>query len=120
MSEIRRLIEETLDTIVDPCSAAIGKPVGLKSMGLVKRIDVEREGDGLRVKLELRVTSPCCMMGPSFTQQAKLKLGSLQGIVQVDVSISPEIDWTPGYMDPSYRATLRGPRIGFPSNTGDG
>ena len=119
MSEIRRLIEETLDTIVDPCSAAIGKPVGLKSMGLVKRLAIEREGNGLRVKLELRVTSPCCMMGPSFTRQAKEKLALLQEVTQVDVDISPEIDWTPGNMDPSYRASLRGPRIGYPESARD-
>lgn len=118
MSEIRRLVEEALDTIVDPCSAAIGKPVGLKTMGLVKRLGIEREDDGLRVELELRVTSPCCMMGPSFTQQAKEKLALLPEIVHVDVSISPEIDWTPGHMDPSYRATLKGPRIGFPAHDG--
>lgn len=42
MNEIERIIEETLDTIVDPCSAAIGKPVGLKSMGLAKRLGIDR------------------------------------------------------------------------------
>lgn len=118
MSEIRHLIEEALDTIVDPCSAAIGKPVGLKTMGLVKQIGIVREDNGLHVKLELRVTSPCCMMGPSFTRQAKEKLAQLPEIKRIDVSISPEIDWTPGYMEPSYRATLKGPRIGFPEGAG--
>ena len=120
MNEMRRLIEEVLDTIVDPCSAAIGKPVGLKSMGLVKQLGIEQKGNGLHVKLELRVTSPCCMMGPSFTRQAKEKLAELPEIAQVDVSISPEIDWTPGFMDPSYRSTLKGPRIGFPESAHNG
>lgn len=114
MMDMRSVVEAALDEIIDPCSAGIGKPVGLVRMGLIKGLDLETEGDAIAVKLQMRVTSPCCMMGPSFTAQAKEKLMNLQGIGSVEVSISPEIDWTPGHMAASYRATLSGPRIGYP------
>lgn len=112
--DMRSIVEATLDQIIDPCSAGIGKPVGLVRMGLIKELELEKEGDSITVRLQLRVTSPCCMMGPSFTAQAKEKLMGLSGIGSVEVSISPEIDWTPGHMAQSYRATLSGPRIGYP------
>lgn len=114
MSALLESISARLDEIIDPCSAGIGKPVGLVSMGLIRSVDVEPEGEGMAVRLVLRVTSPCCMMGPSFTAQAKQKLLAMPGISSVDVEISPEIDWTPGHMAPAYRATLKGPRIGYP------
>lgn len=114
MTDLRQLIEAALDQIIDPCSAGIGKPAGLVTMGLIKAIDLEDNGKSVNVRLQLRITSPCCMMGPSFTAQAKDKLLCLPGVASVDVSISPEIDWTPGHMAPSYRAGLEGPRIGYP------
>lgn len=114
MMDMRSAVEDALDQIIDPCSAGIGKPVGLVRMGLIKELDLVMEGNAVAVRLQLRVTSPCCMMGPSFTAQAKDKLMSLPGICSVEVTISPEIDWTPGHMAPSYRATLSGPRIGYP------
>ena len=112
--DMRSVVEDALDQIIDHCSAGIGKPVGLVRMGLIKALDLDVDGDAVTVRLQLRVTSPCCMMGPSFTAQAKEKLMRLPGIGSIEVSISPEIDWTPGHMAPSYRATLSGPRIGYP------
>lgn len=116
MSTLNDDIYAALDRIVDPCSASIGKPVGLVTMGLIKSIELETGDAGTSVALTLRVTSPCCMMGPSFTAQAKERLLGLPGVRAVEVSISPEIDWTPGHMAASYRATLKGPRIGYPEN----
>lgn len=57
-------------------------------------------------------------MGPSFTRQAKEKPALPPGIVHVEASISPEIDWTPGYMEPSHGVTLKEPRIGYPAPGG--
>ncbi|MGB3389386.1 MAG: iron-sulfur cluster assembly protein [Pseudaminobacter sp.] len=114
MNALRERIEDALDKIIDPCSAGIGKPVGIATMGLVKTLDLKEDGEAVHVRLELRVTSPCCMMGPQFTKQAKENLLQLPGVASVEVEIAPEIDWTPAHMKASYRATLRGPRIGFP------
>ncbi|MFC3227698.1 metal-sulfur cluster assembly factor [Marinibaculum pumilum] len=109
-TELRQQVERLLDEVIDPCSAGIGRPAGLVSMGLVKALDLEDlpEG-GTRIRLLLRLTSPCCMMAPHFASQADARLRALPGVEAVEISVSPTIDWEPSHMDPDYRASLPRP-----------
>ena len=104
-------IEFLLDEVFDPCSVAIGRPAGLVTMGLVKSLEINEGNAGVHVALTLRLTSPCCMMGPYFAAHAVAKLKQLSEIVAVEVAISPEIDWEPGHMRAAYRVSL--PRPSF-------
>ncbi|MDY7229553.1 metal-sulfur cluster assembly factor [Hyalangium rubrum] len=110
MSTLREAIEQALDEVKDPCSVGIGKPAGLVTMGLVKELRLrEAEAGGHHVELRMRLTSPCCMMGPRFAMEAEKRLQALEGILSVDVSFDPEIDWEPRHMREEYRRSLPKP-----------
>lgn len=109
MDDLIARIEHELDQVVDPCSVSIGKPVGLVSMGLIKDLALEERADGIHVRIRLRLTSPCCLMAPSFTTQAEARLNALPDIAGIEVSVDPAIDWTPSMMRESYRASLASP-----------
>lgn len=107
---LRQSIERLLDEVIDPCSAGIGRPAGLMAMGLVKALALDPlPAGGVKVRLLLRLTSPCCMMAPHFAAQAEARLRTLPEIAEVEISVSPEIDWEPAHMDPEYRASLPRP-----------
>jgi metal-sulfur cluster biosynthetic enzyme len=117
MSRLREAIEKALDEVKDPCSLGIGAPAGLVTMGLVKELSLrEAEGGGQHVELRLRLTSPCCMMGPRFAMEAEARLKALEGIRSVTVSLDPEIDWEPRHMREEYRRSL--PKPDFLSRLG--
>jgi metal-sulfur cluster biosynthetic enzyme len=105
-------IEAVLDQITDPCSVGIGHPAGIVTMGLIKSLETVDNPDGrVDVALVLRLTSPCCMMGPHFAAAAESKLKDLPEIGSVIVTLSPEIDWEPAHMRRQYRDSL--PRPAF-------
>lgn len=82
-------VREKLDEIVDPCSEARGTDISIVEMGLLKRIEVE---DG-SVHVELRITSPSCMMVGYFIEQANERVGSLPGVEAVTLSTDAGLSW---------------------------
>lgn len=92
-------IRTALDSIEDPCSVAVGLPLGLAEMGLVERVEFA-PGSGL-VRLHLRLTSPTCMMAGYFATRAQEVLRALPGIEAVQVQIDQGLDWTPDMMTAS-------------------
>lgn len=78
-----------LDEIVDPCSEARGTDISIVEMGLLKSIDVS---DG-HVHIDLRITSPSCMMVGYFIEQAEKRVGSLDGVEEVTLSTDAGMDW---------------------------
>jgi metal-sulfur cluster biosynthetic enzyme len=104
-------IEALLDKVIDPCSAGLGRPAGLVTMGLVKSLTLTEAANGRkRLDVLLRLTSPCCMMGPYFAERAKAELQQLSELAAIEVRICPQIDWEPAHMRPEYRARLAGQR----------
>nr|WP_284732056.1 iron-sulfur cluster assembly protein [Halorientalis regularis] len=82
-------VREQLDDIVDPCSEARGTDISIVEMGLLKSIEVS-EG---HVHIELRITSPSCMMVGYFIEQAEERVGSLDGVEEVTLSTDAGMDW---------------------------
>jgi metal-sulfur cluster biosynthetic enzyme len=82
-------VREKLDGIVDPCSEARGTDISIVEMGLLKRIEVD---DG-SVHVELRITSPSCMMVGYFIEQANERVGSLPGVEEVTLSTDAGLSW---------------------------
>jgi len=82
-------VREKLDEIVDPCSEARGTDISIVEMGLLKRIEV----DGGSVHVELRITSPSCMMVGYFIEQASERVGSLPGVEEVTLSTDAGLSW---------------------------
>lgn len=58
-------------------------------MGLLKSIDVS---DG-HVHIDLRITSPSCMMVGYFIEQAEKRVGALDGVEEVTLSTDAGMDW---------------------------
>lgn len=82
-------VREKLDEIVDPCSEARGTDISIVEMGLLKRIEVD---DG-SVHVELRITSPSCMMVGYFIEQANERVGDLPGVEEVTLSTDAGLSW---------------------------
>ena len=84
-------IRAALDTVVDPCSAAMGAPLGLCEMGLVREIHI---GDSGAVTVTMCVTSPCCAFGPTMADAARQRVASVLGVQSVKVTIDPSVVWS--------------------------
>lgn len=78
-----------LDEIVDPCSEARGTDISIVEMGLLKSVDVS---DG-HVHIDLRITSPSCMMVGYFIEQAEKRVGALDGVEEVTLTTDAGMDW---------------------------
>lgn len=82
-------VRERLDEIVDPCSEARGTDISIVEMGLLKSIEV----DGGTVHVELRITSPSCMMVGYFIEQAEERVGKLSGVEEVTLETDAGLSW---------------------------
>jgi metal-sulfur cluster biosynthetic enzyme len=86
-------VTRALDRVVDPCSNAMGLPLGLVEMGLVK--DVEFDHAAAQVVVRLRLTSPCCSYGPLIAAAARTELQRIPGLASATVEIDHGATWTP-------------------------
>lgn len=96
-------VRERLDEIVDPCSEARGTDISIVEMGLLKSIEVS---DGT-VHIELRITSPSCMMVGYFIEQAQERVGSLPGVEEVTLSTDAGMNWREEMMAESAKERRR-------------
>ncbi|WP_082594352.1 metal-sulfur cluster assembly factor [Sphingomonas sp. Root710] len=100
-------VRECLNGIVDPCSITTGAPAGLVDMGLVVKAELEaRDEGGLRAVVEIGITHPFCMMAGVFLNEVRQRVGALDGIEEVAVSLDSDTVWTPDQMTADYRARL--------------
>ncbi len=82
-------VRERLDEIIDPCSEARGTDISIVEMGLLKSIEI----DNGAVHIELRITSPSCMMVGYFIEQAQERVGTLPGIEAVTLATDAGLSW---------------------------
>jgi metal-sulfur cluster biosynthetic enzyme len=82
-------VREQLDEIIDPCSEARGTDISIVEMGLLKKIEID---DGT-VHIELRITSPSCMMVGYFIEQANERVGALSGVNEVTLETDAGLSW---------------------------
>jgi metal-sulfur cluster biosynthetic enzyme len=102
VGDLRRRVEEAVDSVVDPCSAVAGAPAGLAEMGLVQAVDVS----GGEVSILLRVTHPSCFVAPLFLRWVEEAVAAVPGVAFVRVRLAEDTDWTPADMSPAYRSRL--------------
>jgi len=93
-------VRRELDDIVDPCSAARGTDISIVELGLVKDIEIT-DGD---VEVEMRVTSPGCMMVPFFHREIDERVGSLPGVTHTGLTTDAGMEWHPDMMSDEARA----------------
>jgi metal-sulfur cluster biosynthetic enzyme len=92
-----------IDAIIDPCSGALGKPVGLVGMGMISRLS---EDDG-RVEVEVLPTFPTCMFRGVIEEQIEARVGALDWCRSVKVHFAAaDRVWDESRMAEPARALL--------------
>ncbi len=92
-------VDSAVARVVDPCSDAMGLPLDVAEMGLVRRLDVDAEAG--EVQLTLALTSPCCAYGPAMAAALEAELSALDWVHRVSVDIDHAAVWTPADMSPA-------------------
>jgi len=96
-------IRAALDEVVDPCSVAVGAPVGLLDMGLVTGWALDAGG---HLAVRLCLTSPGCTLFPRMIEAAEAELGRIPGVASVRVDLDLEAVWTEARMTTTGRDAL--------------
>lgn len=96
-------VREELDEIIDPCSEARGTNISIVEMGLLRKIEIN---DGT-VHIELRITSPSCMMVGYFIEQAQERVGTLPGVDEVTLETDAGFNWRDDMMAPEAKERRR-------------
>lgn len=96
-------IDAALDRVVDPCSNAMGEPLGLCEMGLTSAVEIDEVRGA--VDVTMRLTSPCCAYGPTMALAAERELRLVPGVTAATVTIDHGAVWTPAEILP--RAAVR-------------
>ncbi|HET6509064.1 MAG TPA: iron-sulfur cluster assembly protein [Baekduia sp.] len=104
-AELQARIYGCLEQIVDPCSAATVSPMNLVEMGLIKDVRISEGAD--RVDVDLRLSSPQCLMVAYMTKEARRLILELPGVEQVEVHSDAGLDWSPDDIHPRARARRR-------------
>jgi metal-sulfur cluster biosynthetic enzyme len=106
-------VKRGLEQVIDPCSAAHGRPLNLWEMGLVRDLEVT---DGV-VTLHLYLTSPACTMLGKFYEMAEAALLPIPGVERVVIVPDTGLDW-PGMPGRGPRFTGLGGRAAQPQRRG--
>jgi metal-sulfur cluster biosynthetic enzyme len=90
-------VEEALTNVIDP-------ELGLDfvELGLVYGIEV----DGGDVEITFTLTSPGCPIGPQVSDQMKEFVGELDGVENVNPSMTFSPPWTPDLMSEDAKFAL--------------
>ncbi|WP_180953977.1 metal-sulfur cluster assembly factor [Bacillus sp. M6-12] len=94
-NEKQSIIRNILSEVVDPCSVAMGVPLNVLDMGLLKNIEEKENGE---VAIHLRITSPMCTMVSYFIKEIEERTNEFPGIGNVICVVDNGIEWEPGMM----------------------
>ena len=94
----------TEEEVYDALSNVIDPELGLDFVELGLVYDVSVEGEDVHVTFTL--TSPGCPIGPQVTDQIKEYVGELDGVQQVDATMTFSPPWTPDLMSEDAKFAL--------------
>jgi metal-sulfur cluster biosynthetic enzyme len=90
-------VNEALSNVIDP-------ELGLDFVELGLVYDVEVEGSDVHVTFTL--TSPGCPIGPQVTEQIREYVGELDGVENVEPTMTFSPPWTPDMMSEDAKFAL--------------
>jgi metal-sulfur cluster biosynthetic enzyme len=104
----RLVVLNAIDSIADPCSQALGRPVGLVGMGIIERVDIV----GAHVTISVLPTFPNCMFRGVFEEEIARLVASIAWCEAVSVCfVSAESIWDEQRLSDEARRILnRTPR----------
>lgn len=89
---------EVLQTVFDP-----EIPVNIYELGLIYEVNVSND---LNVEIIMSLTSPFCPAAQSMPEEIKQKVGSIQGVQEVKVTVTFDPPWTQDMMSESAKLQL--------------
>jgi metal-sulfur cluster biosynthetic enzyme len=93
-----------IDVIIDPCSQALGRPVGLVAMGMIARLDEAAN----RISVTVLPTFPTCMFRGVLQEAIEVRLKALPWCDSVSVRFADAgLVWDESRLSDTARATLR-------------
>ncbi|MFL5779697.1 MAG: metal-sulfur cluster assembly factor [Thermoleophilaceae bacterium] len=94
----------SVDDVNDALSNVIDPELGLDfvELGLIYEVEV----DGGEVHVTFTLTSPGCPIGPQVTDQIKEYVGELDGVQDVDATMTFSPPWTPDMMSEDAKFAL--------------
>jgi metal-sulfur cluster biosynthetic enzyme len=92
---LAEMVGGSIVDIIDPCSAAHGRPMGIVEFGIVKSV----EADGGDITVLLQLTSPTCMMVGMLSAQIREAAMQVPGVESVTVKSDQGLDWEPEFID---------------------
>ena len=101
-AEERLQLEESavkmLRTVFDP-----EIPVDIYSLGLIYRIDIADDG---ALTVDMTLTAPNCPAADFIIEDARIKLGSIEGITSVTINLVFEPEWNKDMMSEEAKLEL--------------
>jgi metal-sulfur cluster biosynthetic enzyme len=94
----------SVDDVNDALSNVIDPELGLDflELGLIYEVEI----DGGEVHVTFTLTSPGCPIGPQVTDQIKEYVGELDGVQDVDATMTFSPPWTPDMMSEDAKFAL--------------
>jgi metal-sulfur cluster biosynthetic enzyme len=94
----------SVDDVNDALANVIDPELGLDfvELGLIYEVEV----DGGHVHVTFTLTSPGCPIGPQVTDQIREFVGELDGVQQVDATMTFSPPWTPDMMSEDAKFAL--------------
>jgi metal-sulfur cluster biosynthetic enzyme len=94
----------TVDEVTDALREVIDPELGLDfvELGLIYDVEV----DGATVRITYTLTSPGCPIGPQVSEQIEEFVGELQGVQEVEPTMTFTPPWTPERMSEDAKFAL--------------
>ncbi|HJV78378.1 MAG TPA: iron-sulfur cluster assembly protein [Paludibacter sp.] len=96
--EIEENIVRMLKTVFDP-----EIPVNIYDLGLIYKIDLADDG---KLTLDMTLTAPNCPAVDFIVEDVRMKVGSVEGVKDVDVNIVFEPAWDKSMMSEEAQLEL--------------
>lgn len=108
MSGLADRVLALVDEVHDPCSVSQGVATGLRSMGMVRSLELADAGDGRSVvQLTMRLTGPGCLYVVHFERELRDRIEALAEVARLELTWDDEFDWSPDDMAEDVKARLR-------------
>jgi metal-sulfur cluster biosynthetic enzyme len=93
-------VEEVTDALRDVIDPELG--LDFVELGLIYGVEV----DGGTVRITYTLTSPGCPIGPQVSEQMEEFVGELEGVEEVDSTMTFSPPWTPDRMSEDAKFAL--------------
>ena len=98
VDELKARIVEAICQVFDP-----EIPVNIYELGLIYRLDVERDG---MVEIDMTLTSPACPVAGSLPGDVETRVREVGGVNDVHIELVWEPPWSPEKMTEAARLEL--------------